>query len=116
MFGNQLKVRTVSCKIMLTIINMHIVSWNDLIKIKPDGIEESIQSASISLALFGEFNINNFGNSENSGNSDDIPELKEDDLIVEVQETGSGNLNISWKLKQILGITVLKYNDMIIIY
>lgn len=74
-----------------------------MINLKPDGIEESIQSASISLALFGEFGINNSGN---SGNSNDILELKEDDLVVEVQETGSGNLNISWKLKQVLGITV----------
>jgi hypothetical protein len=62
-----------------------------LVSLKPDGVEETIQSASISLALFG---------------TTDQSELKEDDLVVEVNETGSGNLNICWKIKQILGITV----------
>jgi hypothetical protein len=64
-----------------------------LVSLKPDGVEETIQSASISLALFGTTD-----QSES--------ELKEDDLVVEVNETGSGNLNICWKIKQILGITV----------
>lgn len=70
-----------------------LVSWNDLVLLKPDGIEESIQSASILLALFG---------SKPADNS----ELKEEDLVVELNETSNGNLSISWKLKQILGITV----------
>lgn len=60
---------------------------------KPEGIEDSIQSSAISLALLG------------------IPSdnLKETDLVLEITEMGSTeNLNITWKLKQILGITVRK--------
>lgn len=68
--------------------------WDDLISLKPEGIDESIQSASITIALFGK-------RSEN-----EQAELKEDDLVVEMSETAGGHLNISWKLKQILGITV----------
>ena len=33
--------------------------------------------------------------------------IKEEDLIVEIVEMGStGNLNVNWKLRQIMGITV----------
>ena len=58
---------------------------------KPEGIEDSIQSSAISVALLG------------------LPtsDLKEEDLIVEIVEMGStGNLNVNWKLRQIMGITV----------
>lgn len=74
-------------------ITQHItlVFWNDLISLKPEGIDESIQSCAVSFALFGKI----------TGS-----ELKESDLAVEFVETGSGNLNITWKLKQMLGITV----------
>ena len=68
---------------------------------KPEGIEDSLQSSAISLALLG------------------IPttELKEEDLIVEITEMGStGNLNISWKLKQMLGITVMTKQKIITLY
>lgn len=70
------------------------MSWNDLIALKPEGIEESVQSSAISLALFGK------------GTSLLESELKEEDLVVEFSETSSGNLNFVWKLKQSFGITV----------
>jgi len=58
---------------------------------KPEGIEDSIQSSAISLAILGL----------------PVTDLKDEDLIVEIVEMGpNGNLNISWKLKQMLGITV----------
>lgn len=69
---------------------------------KPDGIEASVQSSAISLALLG------------------IPvatdDLKEEDLVVEIVETGStGNLNLCWKLKQMLGITVITGNCSVLL-
>lgn len=71
-----------------------VVMWNDLIQMKPEGIEDSIQSSAISIALLG-------------ASSSTTDELKEEDLVVEIGEMGStGNLNVSWKLKQMLGITV----------
>ena len=70
------------------------MSLDDLIGLRPEGIDESIQTASISIAIFGKKPAN------------EQSELKEDDLVVEMKETANGNLNISWKLKQILGITV----------
>ena len=96
-YGNQRKVPNALNIISLTIISTAcvLVSWNDLINLKPEGIEDSVQSDSISLALFG------FIDSPKS-------ELKEDDLVIEIIETSSGNLNITWRLKQILGITVSK--------
>ena len=98
-YGNQLKVKNYECVSSFIYICI-LVSWNDLILLKPDGIEESIQSASISLALFGSKPV-------------DQSELKEDDLMVDFTETSSGNLNITWKLKQILGITVTR--DLLVI-
>ena len=86
------------CKSLIyvhTSLTLSLVYWNDLIKLKPDGIEESIQSSAISMAIFGTTNSND--------------ELKGEDLVVEVVETGSGgNLTFSWKLKQSYGITVGK--------
>lgn len=59
---------------------------------KPEGIEDSIQSSAISLAFLG---------------IPGVGDLKEEDLILEIVEMGStGNLNLCWKLKQMLGITV----------
>lgn len=71
--------------------------WNDLIKLKPDGIEDSIQSSAIKLALYG------------NGSDYYSNELKEEDLVVEFKETVGGNLNFGWKLKQSYGITVRPY-------
>lgn len=81
--------------VYILILIVPVVIWNDLIQMKPEGIEDSIQYSAISLALLGTLSTSD--------------ELKEEDLVVEIGEMGStGNLNVSWKLKQMLGITVNK--------
>jgi hypothetical protein len=62
---------------------------------KPGGIEESIHFAVTRYALFDEV-------------SDSFADegLKTEDILLEFSETSTGNLSISWKVKQSLGITV----------
>lgn len=67
--------------------------WNELIKSKTEGIEDSINASAISLGLLG---------------SDQGSELKKEDLVVDFVESNGGDLNISWKLKQSFGITVAR--------
>lgn len=97
-YGNQPRVKITEIKrldLCTCMLRFYIVYWNDLINLKPEGIDESIQSSAISFAFYGSLTTENQN------------ELKADDLVVEIGETSSGNLNISWKLKQILGITVI---------
>lgn len=77
---------------MCDISSTLLVYLKDLIELKPEGIDESIQLSAISLTFFGKI----------AGES----ELKEEDLLVEFVESKSENLNINWKLKSDFGITV----------
>lgn len=72
---------------------MHfIVQWKDLIALRAEGIEVEVHESCIREALLGD-----------SSNTKVLPG---DVLFLGLQRTGTGNLNLSWKLKGKLGLTV----------
>ena len=77
------------------------MTWNDLIKLKPDGIEDSLQNSLTRCALYGDSREKFLGDEMVS---------KDDEILLEVKENSTENLNVSWKLKQSLGITVIKFH------